>query len=63
MNGPRDYHITRRKSDKEQQKAYEITYWSNLQTDKNELSHKTKSGSRDLALTLLATKGKGGWIN
>lgn len=50
--------VSEGKSDKKGDKAYEITYWSNLQTD-NELIYKTKSGSRDLALTLLATKGKG----
>lgn len=49
MHSPGDDHSKRRKSDKERQKAYEITYWSSLQTDEHELIHKTETDARDLA--------------
>ena len=60
MERPGHGHSKRRKTDREWQKAYEITYWSNLQIDKDELIYKTETGSGDLAQTLLVTKGKGG---
>ena len=49
MERPGYGHSKRRKSDKEWQKAYELTYWSNLWIDKDELIYKTETDSRDLA--------------
>ena len=42
MNGPRDYHTKRSKSDRERQISRDITYMWNLKYDTNELIYKTE---------------------
>ena len=42
MNGPRDYHTKWRKSDRERQMTYVITYICNLKYDTNELIYETE---------------------
>ena len=43
MDGPRDYHTKWRKSDRERQIPYDITYMWKLKYDTNELIYKTDS--------------------
>ena len=43
MDGPRDYHTKRSKSDRERQIPYDMTYMWNLTYDTNELIYKTDS--------------------
>ena len=44
MDGPRDYHTKRSKS--EEDKYHDITYMWNLKYDTNELTYKTKTDSQ-----------------
>ena len=45
MDGPRDYHTKRSKSDRERQISYDITYMWNLKYDTNELICETERDS------------------
>ena len=46
MDGPRDYHTKRSKSQRERQIPYDITYMWNLKYDTNELIYKRETGSQ-----------------
>ena len=46
MDGPRDYHTKWRKSDRERQISYDITYMWSLKYDKSELIYKTETDSQ-----------------
>ena len=46
MDGPRDYHTKRSKSERERQIPYDITYMWNLKYDTNELIYETETGSQ-----------------
>ena len=46
MDGPRDYHTERSKSERERQIPYDITYLWNLKQDTNEHKYKTKTDSQ-----------------
>ena len=46
MDGPRNYHIKRRKSDRERQILYSTTYMWNLKNDTNEHIYKTEIESQ-----------------
>ena len=43
MDGPRDYHTKRSKSERKRQISYDITYMWNLKYDTNELSDETET--------------------
>ena len=43
MDGPTDYHIKLRKSERKRQIQYDITYMWNLKYDTNEPIYKTKT--------------------
>ena len=43
MDGPRDYHTTKSKSESERQIPYDITYMWNLKYDTNERIYKTET--------------------
>ena len=64
MDGPRDYHTKRSKSDRERQISYDITYmWNLKQNDTNEHIYKTETDSTDIENRLMFAKGGGeGWI-
>ena len=59
VDGPRDYHTKWRKSDRERQIPYDITYKWNLKNSTNELIYKTKTDSQT-ENKLMVTKGEGG---
>ena len=46
MNGPRDCHTKGRKSARERQIPYDITYTWNLKYDTNELIYETETDSQ-----------------
>ena len=46
MDGPRDNHTKRSKSERERQIPYEITYTWNLKYDTNELIYTTETHSQ-----------------
>ena len=46
MDGPRDYHTKRSKSERESQIPYDITYMWNLKYDTNELIYGTETDSQ-----------------
>ena len=46
MDGHRDYHTKRRKSERERQIPYDITYMWKLKYDTNELIYKTEKDSQ-----------------
>ena len=46
MDELRDYHMKWRKSDRERQKPYDITYMWNLKYDTNELIYETETDSQ-----------------
>ena len=46
MDGPRNYHTKRSKSERERQIPYDITYKWNLKYDANELIYKTETDSQ-----------------
>ena len=46
MDGPRDYHTKRSKSERERQIPYDITYMWNLKYDTNELIYETETDSQ-----------------
>ena len=46
MDGPRDYHTKRSKSERERQIPYDITYMWNIKYDTNELIYKTETDSQ-----------------
>ena len=46
MDGPRDYHYQRSKSERERQIPHDITYMWNLKHDTNELIYKTETDSQ-----------------
>ena len=46
MDGPRDYHTKRSKSDRERQIPYDITYRWNLKYDTNEHIYETETDSQ-----------------
>ena len=46
MNGPRDYHIKRSKSERERQIPYDIIYVWNLKYNTNELIYETDTNSQ-----------------
>ena len=46
MDGPRDYHTKRSKSERERQMPYDITYMWNLKYDTNEHIYETKTNSQ-----------------
>ena len=43
MDGSRDYHTKRSKSERERQIPYDVTYMLNLKYDTNELIYKTET--------------------
>ena len=45
MDGPRDYHTKRSKSERERQISYDITYMWNLKNDGNKLIYKRETDS------------------
>ena len=58
MDGPRDYHTKRSKSESERQIPYDITYMWNLKYDTNELIYKTETDSQTQKTNLRLPKGK-----
>ena len=46
MDGPRDYHTKRSKSERERQIPYDITYMWNLKYDTNEPIYETETDSQ-----------------
>ena len=46
MNGPRDHHTKRSKSERERQIPYDITYMWNLKYGTNELIYETEADSQ-----------------
>ena len=46
MDGPKDYHTKRSKSERERQMPYDITYMWNLKYDTNELIYETETDSQ-----------------
>ena len=46
MDGPRDYHTKRTKSERERQISYDITYMWNLKYDTNERIYETETDSQ-----------------
>ena len=46
MDGPRDYHTKRSKSERERQTPYDLTYMWNLKYDTNEHIYKTETDSQ-----------------
>ena len=46
MDGPRDYHTKRNKSEGERQISYDITCMSNLKCSTNELIYETETDSQ-----------------
>ena len=46
MDGPRDYHTKRSKSEKERQIPYDITYMWDLKYDTDELIYETETDSQ-----------------
>ena len=64
MDGPRDYHTKRSKSERESQKTYDITDMWNLKYDTNELTYGTETDSQTQRQTC-GCQGRGvgeGWI-
>ena len=59
MDGPRDYHTKRSKSDRERQIPYDITYMWNLKYDTNELIYKTETDSQTQRTDVRLPRGKG----
>ena len=57
--GPRDYHTTWNKSEKERQIPYDITNMCSLKYDTNELIYETETDS-NIEVRLVVAKGKGG---
>ena len=58
MDGPRDDHTKRSKSDRERQISYDITHMWNLKNDTNELTYKTRKRLTDIENKLMFTKGE-----
>ena len=58
MNGPRDYHTKRSKSDRKRQVSYDITYMWNQKNYINDLISKTEI---DIKNELMVTKGERWW--
>ena len=57
MDGSRDYHTKRSKSDRERQISYDITYmWNLKKNDTNELIYKTETDSHTLKTNLWLPK-------
>ena len=56
MDGPRDYHTKRSKSDRERQIPYDMTYMWNVKYNTNEHIYETET---DIANRLVAAKGEG----
>ena len=46
MDGPRDYHSKRSKSERERQIPYDVTYMRNLKYDTTELIYETETDSQ-----------------
>ena len=46
MDGPRDYHTKRSKSERERHILYDITYMWNLKNDTNELIYITETDTQ-----------------
>ena len=46
MDGTRDYHTKQRKSERERQISYDVTYMWNLKHDTNDLIYKTETDSQ-----------------
>ena len=65
MDGPRDYHTKRSKSDRERQIPCDITYMWNLKYDTNELIYETKTDSQKQTHghreQTCGCQGGGGW--
>ena len=60
MDGSRDYHTKRSKSERERQIPYDIAYMWNLKYDTNEFIYETETDS-DTDNRLLVAKGEEGW--
>ena len=62
MNGPGNYYIKWRKSDRKRQISYDIAYMENLikKKDTNELIYKTEADSQTKKINLWLPKRKGG---
>ena len=60
MDGSRDYHTKRSKSERERQIPYDIAYMWNLKYDTNEFIYETEKDS-DTDNRLLVAKGEEGW--
>ena len=63
MDGPRDYHTNWRKSDRERQILYDITYMWNLKNNTNESIYKTDSQTWKTNLWLPKEKWRERGIN
>ena len=59
MDGARDYHAKRSKSERERQIPYNITYMWNIKYDANELIYKIETDSQTEKTNLWLPKGKG----
>ena len=59
MDGPRDYHTKRRKSERERQILYDITYTWNLKHKQTYL--KNRNRLTDIENIPVTAKGKRGW--
>ena len=60
MDGPRDDHTKRSKSDRERQISYDITHMWNLKNDTNELTYNTETRLEDFKNKLMVTKRESG---
>ena len=59
MDEPRDYHTKWRKSERERQIPYDITWMWNLKYDTNELVYETETDSQTERTGLWLPKGRG----
>ena len=58
MDVPRDYHTKRRKSERERQIPYDVTYMWNLKDDTMEPIYETETESTDIENRLVVAKGE-----
>ena len=64
MDGPRDYHTKRSKSEREREIPYDIIYMWNRKYDTNELIYETETDSQTQKTDLWLPRGRGageGW--
>ena len=58
MDGPRDYHTKRSKSERERQIQYDITYMWNLKYDTNEPIYEPETDSQTQRTALWSPMGR-----